>query len=72
MNLIVVCKTMTFLSKSQYVNSSPLDKMAGILANDIFRCIFLNEKFCILIKISLKFVPKGRIDNKPALAQIMA
>ena len=25
--------------------------------------IFFNEKFCILIKSSLKFVPKGPIDN---------
>ena len=33
--------------------------------NDIFKCILLNEKFCILIPISLKFVPKGPIDNKP-------
>ena len=36
-------------------------------ADDIFRIIYLNEKFCILIKISLKFVPKGLIDNNPAL-----
>ena len=26
----------------------------------------MNEKFCILIKISLKFVPKGPIHNNPA------
>ena len=26
----------------------------------------------ILINISLEFVPKGQIDNKPALIQIMA
>ena len=32
----------------------------------------MNEKFCILIKISLKFVPKGPTDNNPALVQIMA
>ena len=36
-------------------------------ADNIFRCIFMNEKFCISIKISLKFVPKGPIDNNPAL-----
>ena len=44
----------------------PLDKMAAILEDDIFRCISVNEfcKFCILIKISLKFVAKGLIDNK--------
>ena len=41
--------------------------MAAILADDIFKCIFLNEKFFILIKISLKFVPRGRIDNNPTL-----
>ena len=41
-------------------------------ADDIFRCIFVNEKFCILIKISLKFVPKGLIDNNRALVWIMA
>ena len=45
----------------------PLHKMAVILADDIFTCIFMNEKFCILIKISLKFVPKSPIDNNPAL-----
>ena len=33
-------------------------------ADDIFRCIFMNEKFCILIKISLKFVLKGPVDKK--------
>ena len=27
-------------------------------ADDIFRCIFMNEKFYILIKILLNFVPK--------------
>ena len=36
-------------------------------ADDVFGCIFVNEKVCILIQISLKFVPKGPIDNTPAL-----
>ena len=31
----------------------------------------VDEKFLILIKISPKFVPKGTIDNNPALVQIM-
>ena len=39
---------------------------------DIFKCIFLNENVWILIKISLKFVPKGPINNILALVQIMA
>ena len=34
----------------------PLDKMAAILADDIFTRIFLNENVRILIQISLKFV----------------
>ena len=49
-----------------------LDKMAAIFADDIFTCMFVNEKFCILIRISPKFVHKGPIDNKSALVQIMA
>ena len=39
---------------------------------DTFKRIFLNENFGISIKISLKFVPKGPINNIPALVQIMA
>ena len=41
-------------------------------ADYIFKCIFLNENVWILIKISLPFVPKGRVNNIPALIQIMA
>ena len=40
--------------------------------DDIFKCIFLNENVWIPVKISLKFVPKGPINNTPALVQIMA
>ena len=36
-------------------------------ADDIFWCIFVNKDFCILIKISLKFVPDSPIDNNLAL-----
>ena len=39
---------------------------------DIFKCIFLNENARISRKIALKFVPKVRINNIPALVQIMA
>ena len=41
-------------------------------ADDTFKRIFLNETFRISIKISLKSVPKGPINNIPALVQIMA
>ena len=40
--------------------------------DDIFECIFLKENVWILIKISLKFVPKSPINNILALVQIMA
>ena len=41
-------------------------------ADDMFKCIFLNENVWIPIEISLKFVPKGTINNNPSLFQIMA
>ena len=41
-------------------------------ADDPFKCIFLNETLRILIKMSLNFVPKGPINNIPALVQILA
>ena len=40
--------------------------------DNIFKCIFLNENEWISIKISLKLVPKGQINNIPSLFQIMA
>ena len=43
------------------------DKMAAI-----FKCFFLSENVWISLKISLKFIPKGPINNMPALVQIMA
>ena len=53
-------------------NSSPPEQKGRHFTDNIFRCIPVNEKFFILIKISLKFVPKGPIDNNPALVWIMA
>ena len=41
-------------------------------ADDIFKCIFLNENIWISLKISLKFVPEVRINIIAALVQIMA
>ena len=41
-------------------------------ADDNFKHIFLNENARISIEISLKFVPKGPMNNIPALVQIMA
>ena len=44
------------------INSFPPGQNGRLFTDDIFRCIFVNETFCILVKISLKFVPKGPID----------
>ena len=43
-----------------------------LFADDTFIRMFLNENVRISIKMSLKFVPKGQINNIPALVQIMA
>ena len=60
------------LTMSSPINSSPPGQNDHRFADDVFRCIFVYEKFCIFIRVSLKFVPKGPIHNKPALVQIMA
>ena len=42
------------------------------LPDNIFKCTFMNENGWTSIMIPLKFVPKGKINNIPALVQIMA
>ena len=41
--------------------------MVTIFPDDIFKCIFLNKNVWIVIKISLKFVLKGPMNNILAL-----
>ena len=55
-----------------YSTHLPLDIIAAILADDIFKGIFLNETDKIQIQISLKLVPRSPINNKSALARVMA
>ena len=40
--------------------------------DDIFKCISLDVNVSVSLSISLKFVPKVRINNIPPLVQIMA
>ena len=54
------------------VNTLRSRQNAHHFADDFFKYIFLTENVWSSIKISLNFVPKGRINNIPALAQIMA
>ena len=55
-----------------YVNTLRPRQNGRRFADDTFKRIFLNENVRISIKISLKFLPKGPINNNPALVQIMA
>ena len=40
-------------------------------ASDIFKWIFLNENYCFLFEISLKYVPRGSLSNEPSTVQII-
>ena len=56
------------LSRPQYVKvKGPVDIYMRHFADDIFTWIFLNENVWNSLKISLKFVPRVRINNAPAL-----
>ena len=48
------------------------DKKGCDFADNIIKCMFLNTNVSIVIKISLNFIPKGSIDNIPALVHKMA
>ena len=56
----------------RYINTLRPRRNEQHFAGDIFKRIFFNENVWISIKISLKFVPNGPINNIPALVQIMA
>ena len=49
------------------LNSMRLRQNGRHFADDVFKCNFFNENVWIPIKISLKFVSKGPINNIPAL-----
>ena len=46
--------------------------MAAILHTTLWDAFYLNENVRILIKISLNFVPKGQINNIPAMVHLVA
>ena len=55
-----------------WTNSSSPEQNGRHFADDMFKRIFLNENVRIAIKISLTIVPRGPIENKSALVQVMA
>ena len=58
--------------KSSLVKSSSPGQNGRHSEDDICTCIFENERFCILITISLEFILKCPIDNHPAPIQYLA
>ena len=60
------------VTRPRWVNTLRPRQHGRHFPDDIFKSVFLNDNVWILIKISLKFVPKGLINNIPALVQIMA
>ena len=58
--------------RCQWVNTLRPRQNGRRFANDIFKCIFLKENVWILLKISLKYIPKVPFNNIPSLVQIMA
>ena len=68
----VVCKMAAILSRSKWLNTLRPRQNRRHFADNIFKCILLNENVWIALRISLKFVPKVRIINMPSLVQIMA
>ena len=65
-------KTKAMSSRGHWVNTLRPKQNGRYYADDIFKWIFLNENDWISLKISLQFVPKGPINNIPALVQTMA
>ena len=54
------------------INTMRLRQNGRHFLDDIFKCIFLNANVWISVKISLKFVLRGQINNIPALVQMIA
>ena len=49
------------------INTYRLRHSGCHIADDIFKCMYLNENELISIKMSLNFVPNGQITNTIAL-----
>ena len=59
-------------STSQELSHWGQDKMATIFLDDILKWIFLMKIYEFWLKISLKSVPRGQVNNIPAFVEIMA
>ena len=63
---------MTYICRWYTLNTLRPRQDGRHFADDTFKRIFVKENVRIPIKISLKFIPKGPIDNIPAMVRIMA
>ena len=70
--MLVSLPTHICVTRPQWVKTLGLIKYGCHFTADIFKVIFLNKNCYILIKISMKFIPKCPSKNNPALIQIMA
>ena len=61
-----------YLRYEHIFNTLRLKQNGRHFQDDIFKRIFLHENVWISINISLKFVPRGTINNIPTLVQVMA
>ena len=68
----VVWKMTAILSWPYCVNTLRPRQNGRRFPDNIFKCISLDENVWISLQMSLKFVPKVRINNIPALVWIMA
>ena len=64
--------TMVLACRMSFINTLRPRQDGRHFPDDIFKWIFLNGNVWIAIKISLKFVPKGSVNNIPPLVQVMA
>ena len=69
---VSVCLYVVNFSAAYVFNTLRPRRNEQHFADDIFKRIFFNENVWISIKISMKFVPKGPVNNIPSLVQIMA
>ena len=68
----ILTNTWSHLQPFPNVNTLRQRQNGRHFPDDIFKWIFLNEHVWISINISLKFVPRGPINNIPTLVQVMA
>ena len=69
---LMMVKRCFIMTLTKWVNILRLKQNDCHCLDDLFKHIFFNENVWILLKISLKFVPKVPINSIPVLVQVMA